>query len=156
MYDSLYAAYLIYFNRDRDYFECHEVLEELWLAKDKDPRYKGLLQVAVSLYHFRNGNIPGASKMMRYAVSRLTGLADRELGIRMDMLYKEIEHYAAQLERYMEQPFPYRDLTILIADPLLQEQVERTAPKIQPNVPQRRGPQRSAKHELKHKQHGAE
>lgn len=41
-YEPLYIDYLIYFNRDQDYFECHEVLEELWLECDRDPLYKGL------------------------------------------------------------------------------------------------------------------
>ncbi|WP_313639078.1 DUF309 domain-containing protein, partial [Paenibacillus sp.] len=36
-YEPLYLEYLVYFNRDRDYFECHEVLEELWLAQKRDP-----------------------------------------------------------------------------------------------------------------------
>ena len=38
-YEPLYVAYLVYFNRDRDYFECHEVLEELWLERERDRRY---------------------------------------------------------------------------------------------------------------------
>ncbi|GJM74097.1 hypothetical protein HMSSN036_63130 [Paenibacillus macerans] len=61
-YEPLYVAYLVYFNRDRDYFECHEVLEELWLERDHDPLYKGLLQVAVGLFHARSGNVSGGRK----------------------------------------------------------------------------------------------
>ena len=34
-YEPLYVAYLVYFNRDQDYFECHEVLEELWLPASR-------------------------------------------------------------------------------------------------------------------------
>ena len=149
-YEPLYVAYLVYFNRDRDYFECHEVLEELWLARDKDPRYKGLLQAAVGLYHFRNGNVRGGEKMMSAALARLEPCSDRELGIDMEKLVGEIRLYAERLKRYDEAPFPYHDLSIEVIDPVLQKAVREASPGIRPNVPQRRGPQRSAKHARKH------
>ncbi|UNK17057.1 DUF309 domain-containing protein [Paenibacillus sp. N3/727] len=147
-YDPLYAAYLVYFNRDRDYFECHEVLEELWLARDRDPRYKGLLQAAVGLYHFRNGNVRGSYKMMRSAHARLQPYPAEELGIRMAKLVSEISVYAARLASYDTQPFPYHDLTIEIVDSELVAIVAKASAEIQPNVPQRRGPQRAEKHKV--------
>ncbi|NMO95358.1 DUF309 domain-containing protein [Paenibacillus lemnae] len=152
-YEPLYVAYLVYFNRDKDYFECHEVLEELWLAKDKDTRYKGMLQVAVGLYHYRNGNIRGAYKMMNAARDRLAGCQSHELGIEMDELRGHIDDYVHRLEKYEEYPVVYEDFTIEITDPVLQNLVDQAAPGITPNIPQRRGPQRSAKHELKHARH---
>ncbi len=30
MYPNAYLDYLVYFHGHRDYFECHEVLEEYW------------------------------------------------------------------------------------------------------------------------------
>ncbi|WP_019636330.1 DUF309 domain-containing protein [Paenibacillus fonticola] len=148
-YDRLYAAFLIYFNRDQDYFECHEVLEELWLKRDKDPLYKGLLQVAVGLYHFRNGNITGGRKMMESAVRRLKPYPQNTLGIDLAKLLREAEAYAAALASYDDSPFPYYDLKIEIKDPYLTELVEQMSPELAPNVPQRRSPQRGAKHELR-------
>lgn len=142
-YDSLYAAYLIYFNRDRDYFECHEVLEELWLARDRDARYKGLLQAAVGLYHFRNGNVRGGYKMMSSAYTRLQAYPADELGINMAKLVREIQVYAERLASYDTQPFPYYDLTIEIVDPDLLGIVTEASDGIKPNIPQRRGPQRA-------------
>lgn len=145
-YEPLYAAYLVYFNRDRDYFECHEVLEELWLQKDRDPRYKGLLQVAVGLYHFRNGNIRGGYKMLTSAADRLESYPHDELGIRLGKLVHEVKDYATRLSDYEAQPFPYADLTIEIWDPELQQVVEQTAAELAPNIPQRRKPNRGKKH----------
>lgn len=145
-YDPLYTAYLIYFNRDRDYFECHEVLEELWLARDKDPRYKGLLQVAVGLYHFRNGNVRGGLKMMNSAYIRLQPYPADELGIDMGKLVQEVKMYAKRLTSYEVQPFDYYDLTIEIVDSELMAMVTTASSEISPNVPQRRGPQRAVRH----------
>lgn len=148
-YEPLYVAYLIYFNRDRDYFECHEVLEELWMKLDREPLYKGLLQVAVGLYHFRNGNVTGGRKMLRSAADRLAPYSADCLGIDLGRLRSEVEAYAAKLENYEKEPFGYYDLTIRLLDPELMMAVEQAAPQLMPNVPQRRGPQRGAKHEAR-------
>lgn len=145
-YEPLYVAYLVYFNRDQDYFECHEVLEELWLERDRDPRYKGLLQVAVGLFHFRNNNVRGAYKMFTSAVSRLEGYPEDELGISLGKLVSEVRRYAKQLSSYETHPFPYRDLTIEIGDTELRQAVELAYGNIKPNIPQRRKPERSHSH----------
>ncbi|AZK47992.1 DUF309 domain-containing protein [Paenibacillus lentus] len=148
-YDRLYVAFLIYFNRDQDYFECHEVMEELWLKLDKDPLYKGLLQVAVGLYHFRNGNVIGGRKMMESAVRRLSSYSPDSLGINLGKLRREAEQYAMALASYENSPFSYYDLEIEIQDAQLLKLVEKTSLEISPNNPQRRGPERGAKHELR-------
>ncbi|BCG48277.1 hypothetical protein GEOBRER4_n3160 [Citrifermentans bremense] len=49
------------FNRG-EWFECHETLEELWVGEKGELRdfYQGVLQIAVALHHWRNGNFKGA------------------------------------------------------------------------------------------------
>jgi uncharacterized protein len=141
-YDKLYIAYLVYFNRDRDYFECHEVLEELWIAREHDPLYKGLLQVAVGLYHFRNGNVRGGTLMLRSAADRLHSYPEVCLGIDLGKLLAEVRDYVHRLERYEDKPFPYYDLTIEVVDEALKQEVLAASPGIKRNIPQRRGPQR--------------
>ncbi|GIP53178.1 DUF309 domain-containing protein [Paenibacillus vini] len=148
-YEPLYVAYLIYFNRDRDYFECHEVLEELWLKLDREPLYKGLLQVAVGLYHFRNGNVTGGRKMLRSATERLAPYPADALGIDLGRLRSEAEVYAGRLENYDREPFDYYDLSIELRDPILIQAVEQASQHIAPNIPQQRGPRRGAKHEAR-------
>lgn len=149
-YDPLYLAYLVYFNRDRDYFECHEVLEELWLAKDKDPVYKGLLQIAVGLFHFRNNNVRGGRMMLESAVAKLEHEPEGTLGIDLAKLVDEVKGYAASLRTYAERPFDYYDLTIEMTDPVLANEVTRVSSEIQPNIPQRRKPERPSKAKGKH------
>lgn len=53
------------FNRG-DWFECHETLEDLWVCSEGEVRnfYQGLLQVAVALHHWRNGNFGGAIHLL--------------------------------------------------------------------------------------------
>ena len=53
------------FNRG-DWFECHETLEDLWVGEQGELRdfYQGILQIAVALHHWRNGNFPGAITLL--------------------------------------------------------------------------------------------
>ena len=63
-YPDEHAPFFGAFQIDRDYYECHEVMEELWLEEGGDPFHQGLLQVAVGLFHFRRENINGARKLV--------------------------------------------------------------------------------------------
>lgn len=75
IYPTLYLDYLYHFHGDRDYFECHEVLERHWKENGmgRDTVWVGLIQVAVSFYHYRRGNIRGALKMADKAIHSLEG-----------------------------------------------------------------------------------
>ena len=68
-YDPLYLKGIAYFNAC-EFFEAHEVWEDLWKSYIGPLRlfYKGLIQAAVALHHFGNGNIRGARKV--YGSSR--------------------------------------------------------------------------------------
>ena len=62
--DARYLAGIVLFNRG-DFFEAHEVWEAVWLdtcGPDK-PFFQGLIQAAVGLCHFCNGNVRGAAKL---------------------------------------------------------------------------------------------
>ena len=65
-YDPRYLAGILFFN-DRDFFEAHEVWEDVWTESTGPQRrfYQGLIQAAVALHHFRNGNVRGATKLYR-------------------------------------------------------------------------------------------
>jgi hypothetical protein len=63
-YDSRYLAGVMFFN-DGDFFEAHEIWEDLWMQSAGAERkfFQGLIQAAVGLLHFGNGNLPGAVKL---------------------------------------------------------------------------------------------
>jgi uncharacterized protein len=71
-YDQLYNLGIEHFNAC-DFFEAHEVWEELWTDYRGPSRqfYQGLIQAAVALFHFGNGNIRGARKLHRSASNYL-------------------------------------------------------------------------------------
>lgn len=47
------------------WFQCHETFEELWAGAGGAERnfYQGVLQVAVALHHWREGNFRGAAHL---------------------------------------------------------------------------------------------
>jgi len=81
------------FNRG-DWYDCHETLEELWIGSEDETRwfYQGILQIAIALLHWRNGNYGGSVSLLisggdylrrvspvcqRIEVAALVGEADR-------------------------------------------------------------------------------
>jgi len=51
----------------RAWFECHETVEDLWIGSEGEIRdfYQGIIQVAVALHHWRNGNFGGAVSLLK-------------------------------------------------------------------------------------------
>lgn len=122
-YDRLYVAFLYYFNVERDYFECHEVMEELWLEEGRDPVFQGLLQIAVGLYHHRNGNVSGSVKLFSQGIDKLQNQPEVLYGIRLGKLVADSRIYVEKLQRLEREPFAFYDLDIEIADPALEDKV---------------------------------
>ena len=55
---------LAHFNA-RQFFEAHEVWEEIWLTEDEPERtfLQGLIQIAAAFHHYRRGNPEGAENL---------------------------------------------------------------------------------------------
>lgn len=81
-YDPRYLAGILLFNRG-DYFEAHDVWEEQWAACDSPERafYQGLIQAAVALLHFGNGNLRGAAKLFESSRGYMAAYQGRYLGL---------------------------------------------------------------------------
>ena len=65
------------------YWECHETLETLWRQEARPVRdlYQGILQIGVGFHHARQGNQPGAVKVLRRGLMRLRELPEVCQGI---------------------------------------------------------------------------
>ncbi len=117
MYPQAFIDYLIHFHCDRDYFECHEILEDHWKedpVPERKPYWVGLIQIAVSLYHFRRGNIAGAHKMMKSALKickdHKSELA--QLGFQVDELIELLQNKGNDIENGT----PYKSINLPLSD----------------------------------------
>jgi uncharacterized protein len=81
-YDARYLAGIRLFN-EGDFFEAHEVWEVLWMdCPSVDRRfYQGLIQAAVGLLHFTNGNVRGAVKLYRSSRAYLENYGSPHQGL---------------------------------------------------------------------------
>ncbi|REJ20642.1 MAG: DUF309 domain-containing protein [Paenibacillaceae bacterium] len=122
--DPKFVRFLVLFNRDRDYYECHDVMEELWLEEGRSRFWQGLLQVAVGLHHYENDNYTGAVKLLRAALEKLDGYADAEAGIDVKRLREDAAAVLAPLEAWLAEgsgghPPEPEPIEIRVTDPQL-------------------------------------
>jgi uncharacterized protein len=82
------------------WFDCHETLEELWIGEPGLVRdlYQGLLQVAVGLHHWRDGNYLGAVHLFRKAVQLLRHVAPVCQQVETAILIRDVERFRSRLE----------------------------------------------------------
>lgn len=90
-------AYLYYFNVTRNYFECHEVAESLWLDTGRPVILKGLIQAAVCLYHLENGNVKGGWRMWQRARGYLAPYLPSYESMDLERLTADIDAVFAQV-----------------------------------------------------------
>src|SRR5262245_53795031 len=97
-YDPRYLAGVVLFNAG-DYFEAHEVWEDLWALSHGEERkfYQGLIQAAVGLCHFGNGNLGGAVKLYHSSRDYMRDCHGRFLGLDVDDFWRRMEACFAPL-----------------------------------------------------------
>lgn len=91
-YDNRYLAGIVHFNRG-DYFEAHEVWEDLWReCASADRRfYQSLIQAAVALHHQRNGNQVGADRLFLSGRRYMEPFRPVNQGLDVDRFWKDME-----------------------------------------------------------------
>ena len=85
------------FNRQQ-FFEAHEVWEDAWrpLPKGDDKLFlQGLIQVAVSLEHWRRANPRGAAGQWQKGGDKLRALPSPYAGIDLSALLAAVERFYA-------------------------------------------------------------
>ena len=105
-YDARYLKGIEYFN-ECDFFEAHEIWEELWQDYSGPSRkfYQGLIQVAVCLHHFGNENIRGARKLYDSSTKYLIEYKPHHIGLNVDKLIDDLTKCCAEILA-SEEEFP--------------------------------------------------
>lgn len=90
-WDPRYAGWFECFNAG-DYYEAHDVLEDLWLEQGRDAPdhgfHKGLIQVAGAFVHARKGRAGPAAALLRLARSYLGRYPARHQGLDVEVLVR--------------------------------------------------------------------
>jgi hypothetical protein len=88
------------------YHECHDVMEEIW-RETPDPErkfFQGLLQCAVALHHWSNGNVNGTRILYREGVRKLQPFRPLHLGVDLEKFLNEYEN---KLPEFVKDPLKY-------------------------------------------------
>lgn len=117
--DAAFLRFLEEFHTKRDYFECHELLEERWKEDPKQERqlhWVALIQIAVGLHHYRRGNLSGALKMLGRALEK-TKESRHELE-KLGILVGDLEDLLARQLWNIESEVPYASIDLPLKDSL--------------------------------------
>lgn len=97
-YEPRYLAGIVLFNRG-DFFEAHEVWEALWMETFGEEKrfYQGLIQAAVGLLHFCNGNLRGAVKLYRSSRDYMERYPSPYLGLDHQKFWADMAQCFAEL-----------------------------------------------------------
>ena len=104
------------------YFPCHDVFEDYWseLTCAEKSLFQGLIQAAVALFHFEEGNLGGALRMYNSSRMRLLGFRDGAAGIDVARLLRDMQLCFQELcQPHAGYPFHVR------LDPALVPQIHR-------------------------------
>src|SRR5262245_62971947 len=91
-YDPRYLAGVALFN-DGDFFEAHEAWEELWMETTGPEKQfiQGLIQAAVGLCHFCNGNLRGAAKLYQSSRDYMSRYPTPFWGLDQEAFWRQME-----------------------------------------------------------------
>lgn len=103
-YDPRYLAGIVHFNRG-EYFEAHEVWEDLWHDTAGPDRrfFQGLIQAAVTVYHAGNGNARGARRLFHSGRRYMSAYPQRHLGLDVPAFWAALE---TALTEFLAEPAP--------------------------------------------------
>ena len=106
---------VVLFN-SRHFFECHDVIEEIWQEwRGKDRTFfQGIIHVAVGLYHLDNGNFRGSRSQLTKGISKLQQYGPAYYGIELKDFLAQVSqclYWVHQREEGIRKP-PF-DVTLI-------------------------------------------
>ena len=114
---ALFAEGIDLFNQCR-FFECHEVLEEIWTPTIQPERWflQSLIHFAVGFYHHQRGNFIGATRQLSKGLRKIQGYLPVWGGVRTAEIEREARRCLTIIESggtisefpKIEQSGPYR------------------------------------------------
>ena len=78
---------------EREYYDCHEVLEELWTFTQQPDRWflQSLIHFAVACYHHGRGNRNGATRQLQRGLTKFEGYLPEWDGVETGQLAREMQ-----------------------------------------------------------------
>src|SRR5271155_781388 len=83
----------------REFFEAHEVWEEVWLTEDEPEKtfLQGIIQIAAAFHHYRGGNSDGAETLLAAGIVKITRFPAAHRGLAIYELREAAKSWARAL-----------------------------------------------------------
>ena len=83
-----------------EFFECHEVLEEVWTHSQQPDRWflQALIHFAVGFYHHSQGNRNGTERQLRKGIRKIQGYLPEWDGVRTAAIEREVRERLTVIE----------------------------------------------------------
>jgi predicted metal-dependent hydrolase len=97
--EALFARGIELFNT-REFFECHEVLEEIWTPTVQPERWflQSLIHFAVGFYHHQRGNTVGAVRQLRKGLRKIEGYLPAWGGVDTGAIESKVRACLSEIE----------------------------------------------------------
>jgi predicted metal-dependent hydrolase len=122
LHHPLFVKFIVYFNRNQDYFECHEVLEEYWKSLpdgNKEHPLTAYILLATGMYHWRRGNLVGAYRTLKKANEKMNTATEVQTlftdGIDFNLLRNDVHSAINQVDERL----PFTFFHIAVTSPAL-------------------------------------
>lgn len=102
-YDRRYLGGILCFNQ-HDFFAAHEVWEGQWLeCAGPERRFiQALIQAAVALYHFGNGNLRGALKLYQSSHDYMKAYESPYWGLDIHVFWQQMDLCFAEAKAHQD------------------------------------------------------
>ncbi len=131
LHHPYFVSFIIYFNHNQDFFECHEVLEAYWKDipnRTKEHPLTAYILLSTGLYHWRRENYIGALRTLRKASIKMDQMLEHHphftKGIDFNSLYDYLQNSIQSIEARQ----PFIAFSIPITSVTLQQRVIEQAP----------------------------
>ena len=125
--DKRWIQYLYEFHMTRDYYACHDYLEEMWFEYGNPQNHllMAFIQLAVALYHYRADNLRGARLLIDKAATifELNNDQIEGYGINQEHLFIVLNDIKRDLAHHRI----FKDVNLTFKDLKLKEQIEMMA-----------------------------
>ena len=83
-----------------EFFECHEILEEVWTHSQQPDRWflQALIHFAVGFYHHSRGNRNGTTRQLRKGLRKIQAYLPEWDGVRTAEIAREVRDRLTDIE----------------------------------------------------------
>jgi uncharacterized protein len=110
---TLYERGIEFFN-SAEFYDAHEVLEDVWREEQGPNRLflQGLIQVAVALHHHSTGNVVGCRSLLKRASRNLSSYPENYFNLNLKPFRESINAWQSALDQDSPVP-PFPKLEIV-------------------------------------------